>query len=313
MGLCIRDILLEPEEKEGVYSDAEWAMSDSESDEEPIALQRVDTPGFLKRTYGVLAYDSSLERKHKYAKLDEQLDDLRAVLPNATKVSKVLESLYEALCGLAAPGSSLSTPLKILLSWFHQRAYSLFENLKISVKGYCTGSETPLVSLSGHCCFCQSKERTSVVLDAYQYIATLQRQVDDLSAELLEEDVLSPAQTQDEECDQRDTVSSYSSVHVQPLVCSLALLLLLNVLFQVEIQDFQALATAVEIEYLELPCVCKRPHFEDSCGSGGSGQKRWAFGSLDSMCQSTKSSGGRHGSSRVQRTGGHACQDCLSQ
>ncbi|XP_024358843.1 transcription factor SCREAM2 isoform X2 [Physcomitrium patens] len=148
MGLCIRDILLEPEEKEGVYSDAEWAMSDSESDEEPIALQRVDTPGFLKRTYGVLAYDSSLERKHKYAKLDEQLDDLRAVLPNATK----------------------------------------------------------------------SKERTSVVLDAYQYIATLQRQVDDLSAELLEEDVLSPAQTQDEECDQRDTVSSYSSVHVQPLV-----------------------------------------------------------------------------------------------
>lgn len=39
--------------------------------------------GFVKRTYGVRS--SCLERR--CAKLDQQLDDLRAVVPNSTRVS----------------------------------------------------------------------------------------------------------------------------------------------------------------------------------------------------------------------------------
>jgi len=72
--------------------------SDSDMDEErpyevvamPRALRRVEGPGSLKRTYGVRCLacnDSCLERwPNKCAKLDQQLDGLRAVVPNSSRV-----------------------------------------------------------------------------------------------------------------------------------------------------------------------------------------------------------------------------------
>lgn len=66
----------------GVMSDSESESSSSGSFD--VA---VEVPGFLKRTSGGvdLAFE---ERRHKSAKLNEKLGDLRAVLPDvATRVS----------------------------------------------------------------------------------------------------------------------------------------------------------------------------------------------------------------------------------
>ena len=84
MGACgVRDVV---RMDAGELSDSEGAKDQSDCESEVV---RVCVPGFLKRTYGVdLASDASLERRRKSAKLDEQLDGLRAVLPDvATRVS----------------------------------------------------------------------------------------------------------------------------------------------------------------------------------------------------------------------------------
>jgi hypothetical protein len=84
MGACgVRDVV---RMDAGELTDSEGATDQSDCESEVV---RVGVPGFLKRTYGVdLASDASLERRRKSAKLDEQLDGLRAVLPDvATRVS----------------------------------------------------------------------------------------------------------------------------------------------------------------------------------------------------------------------------------
>lgn len=92
-------LALGAESERGDIFDFEAGTSDSDIEEEerrhefvamPRALQRVEAaPGFLKRTYGVLEYDSTFmeRRRRKCAKLGQQLDGLRAVVPYSTRVS----------------------------------------------------------------------------------------------------------------------------------------------------------------------------------------------------------------------------------
>ncbi|KAG0601964.1 hypothetical protein M758_11G151300 [Ceratodon purpureus] len=161
MGACasIRDVLLMEEIREGGETGSE-GLTESDSESEviqnefvalPRACQRVGVPGFLKRTYGVdLASEASLERRCKSAKLDEQLDGLRAVLPDVAS---------------------------------------------------------------------RSKERKNVVLDAYHYIASLQRQVEDLNAELREDASADAAQAIEEQsCEGQWSLSCLSGLRQQPIV-----------------------------------------------------------------------------------------------
>lgn len=113
---------------ESERGDVEFQSDFEVEEERQREVLAMEGAGFVKRTYGVRS--SCLE--HSCAKLDQQLDGLRAVVPNSTS----------------------------------------------------------------------RRERSdSIVVDAYYYIATLQKQVEDLSSELLEDASL--ARTQDEEIDER--------------------------------------------------------------------------------------------------------------
>lgn len=57
-------------------------------------------------------------------------------------------------------------------------------------------------------------------MDAYQYIASLQQQVEELSAGLLEDNGSVDAETQDEECEEGNSLSRRNSPRQQPLVRS---------------------------------------------------------------------------------------------
>jgi len=67
-------------ERGDVDFESDFEMEEGRCEREVLAMEGA---GFVKRTYGVRS--SCLE--HSCAKLDQQLDGLRAVVPNSTRVS----------------------------------------------------------------------------------------------------------------------------------------------------------------------------------------------------------------------------------